>query len=463
MLKTIADTLQAVGGANLVQRFGSGCFGHLLRMREGPTSARSLISLMTYQIKPINGDDTEIWFGVGGQAIRMSPREYALVTGLNFGSSSFDHAARHEPMGLGTYMRFTGGMRIRVNELLTRFTEKNVDVSIEEDYLKAANILALYSFVLASSERKKIDPWVWVMVDNLALWNRFPWGTYSYGILRHYIREFPTHRNFMSAKLHFYGPWWALKMWALEAIPTLGYVCSTNIAPVEVPRCLRRKFKTLPKTIDLDQLLSQEVQCLAELVPSDLERDSASWISTQIGDPLGVQYIHVDNPIAPSQITADGLHIPRRHPKQLSQRRLDPAPEAERQPEPEPELEPERDMSSSSFSDFRGITREDMREMWRTEFMPELTNIVTNIVTSRMTDIVERLWRSTRGQSRSSRRHSSARSHANIESHGSRVQRSTLASEGGSRDRRTNPALEDHASRQSGHSVAPRHSWSLNH
>lgn len=205
VLKTIIDTLQAVGNFDLVQRFSGGCFGHLLKMREGPTSGKVVFTLLTYQIRPPNGIDTEIWFNIGGQAIRMSPTEYALVTELLFRSSSFDHTGRHEPLGLGTYIRFTTDMRIQVAELLTRFADMNVNIGYEEDYLKAANILALYYFVLCLDDRKKIDPWVRVLVDNLELCDRFPWGAYSCGVLLHYVGDFPTMRTFFKKKSNFHG------------------------------------------------------------------------------------------------------------------------------------------------------------------------------------------------------------------------------------------------------------------
>lgn len=111
VLKTIVDTLRAVGGAHLVERFSVGCFGHLLNIRDGPTCGKLLFTLMAYQIRSPNGVDSEFWFVVGGRPIRLSTVEYALVTGLHFGSSSFDPTGRHDPFGFATYT-FTGGTRI---------------------------------------------------------------------------------------------------------------------------------------------------------------------------------------------------------------------------------------------------------------------------------------------------------------------------------------------------------------
>lgn len=208
----IKHTLQVVGGSNLVYRFSLGCFGHLLRLKEGKSASKLLFSLMSRQITMPNAPDHEVWFDIGGQCIRMSYGDYALVTGLLFGSSTFDLSAGHDSSGRGHYMRFTNGVPIRVNELLKKFTDAVVDHAYQEDYLKVANILVLHLFVLGFEERKKIDQWVWVLSDDLDGWNVFPWGSYSYGLLLHHIGKFPVFLNKVTPKLHFYGPVWALQV-----------------------------------------------------------------------------------------------------------------------------------------------------------------------------------------------------------------------------------------------------------
>lgn len=48
-------------------------------------------------------------------------------------------------------------------------------------------------------------------------------------------------------------------MWAMEAIPTMAYLCSTVVAPIDIPRCLARKFKNPSSGIDFNELFRKEV------------------------------------------------------------------------------------------------------------------------------------------------------------------------------------------------------------
>lgn len=390
----IKDTLQVVGGSDLLHRFSEGCFGHLLRLKEGKSASKPLFSLMTRQIMIPNAPDHEVWFSIGGQCIRMSYGDYTLITGLLFGSSSFDISVEHDSFGMGHYMRFTNGILIRVSELLKKFTEAVVDHTYHEDYLKVANILALYLFVLGFEDRKKIDQWVWVLSDDLNRWNVFPWGSYSYGLLLHHIGKFPVFPDKVTPRLHFYGPVWALQMWAYEAIPTLGDRCTNIVAPHAIPRCLRRKFK-MPSDVDFDALFTQQLKCVVALIPSDEERHCASWKSTSLGDPFGVRYIHVENPIAPVRRTDDGLPILHRFPSQPVTNPEQHYPEQHQLEHCHLQRDSRKRQRRPSGSPSSGSSTlvDDLRHLWRTEFMPDLTTL--------MTDIMREWWRDARGRPRS--------------------------------------------------------------
>ena len=64
---------------------------------------------------------------------------------------------------------------------------------------------------------KLVETWVWPLVDDIDEFNRFPWGAYAYKLFCHYT----THAG-TSPKWHYYGPSWALMVWALECLPGLG-------------------------------------------------------------------------------------------------------------------------------------------------------------------------------------------------------------------------------------------------
>ncbi|KAH6770028.1 hypothetical protein C2S52_014831 [Perilla frutescens var. hirtella] len=135
-------------------------------------------------------------------------------------------------------MRFCGGKSIRVKDLLKKF-ESDVANATEDDYLKVVNVLALYVFALGYDTRRQVESFVWVLVDNLREWDRFPWGAYIYPTLLNYMSLLPNTRLECGSKYHFIGPVWALQIWACEAIPDLAGQIAQCIYPHPLPRCLR--------------------------------------------------------------------------------------------------------------------------------------------------------------------------------------------------------------------------------
>ncbi|KAH6771068.1 hypothetical protein C2S52_015871 [Perilla frutescens var. hirtella] len=90
------------------------------------------------------------------------------------------------------------------------------------DYVKVANILFVYRIIFCLDQKRVVDPWVWVLVEDAERWNSFPWGAYSYQMLI----ILPCKREAIGGKgqgtYHFYGPIWALQIWACEVIPDLA-------------------------------------------------------------------------------------------------------------------------------------------------------------------------------------------------------------------------------------------------
>lgn len=104
----------------------------------------------------------------------------------------------HNLVVSGVYSQFFLGQTIQLKDLLDRFTRKVVDENYQDNYLKIANI---FNIVLS-----------WVLVDNLDIWNAFPWGAYTYGTLTHYILKLPTIKKGMKGRYYFYGSGWVLRV-----------------------------------------------------------------------------------------------------------------------------------------------------------------------------------------------------------------------------------------------------------
>lgn len=221
VFEDIKSVLTAVGGEETLQEFLDGSFGHLMYFVGGINSGKALHELISHEIILPGAREDELWFHISGTNIRFSPAEYALITGLRFGSSSFDPLGTHEVPSDGVYSRFCKGHPITIKELLKRFNSKQMCVSAK-DYLKVAHILALYLMALGYYPYWKVDEWVWVLIEDLDSWNRFPWGAYTYQALMHSVSLLPKRRKTSMLlpkrrkasmeQYQFHGPVWALQV-----------------------------------------------------------------------------------------------------------------------------------------------------------------------------------------------------------------------------------------------------------
>ncbi|KAH6780339.1 hypothetical protein C2S52_011576 [Perilla frutescens var. hirtella] len=208
-------------------------------MEKQSSNGRALHALISREIIIPGAPAHELWFCINKSHIRFSCPEYVLVTGFRFGSSDFDPNAEHDCSNVGAFRRFCGGKDLSIKELLDIFdgkVPKLAKKATHDDYLKVANILALYFFSLGYDTPRKVERFAWVLVDDQEAWNRFPWGVYTYPALLYYISQFPmsTSKNY-----HFYGPVWALHVWAYEAISGLGKEVANVVDPMALPRCLK--------------------------------------------------------------------------------------------------------------------------------------------------------------------------------------------------------------------------------
>ncbi|KAH6794692.1 hypothetical protein C2S52_005169 [Perilla frutescens var. hirtella] len=291
VLTSIGTTLLRVGGQELLGRFEEGCFGHLIRWKSKSSNGRALHALISREITIPGAPAHEVWFRINESHIRFSFPEYTLVTGFRFGSSTFDPNAEHNHSNVGVFRRFCGGNDLSILELWNIFCGKDRRPSKKitpDDYLKVANILALYFFACGYDTSRKVDSFAWVLVDDLEAWNRIPWGAYTYPILLHYIARLPRSTP---RKYHFYGP-----IWAYEAIPALGREVADVAEPVALPRCLKWLF-TPSNMQDFHTLLNDAGECQETLHAGADEEVRDYWISVLVPDAQGVVYRAPINPV----------------------------------------------------------------------------------------------------------------------------------------------------------------------
>ncbi|KAH6786565.1 hypothetical protein C2S52_006117 [Perilla frutescens var. hirtella] len=220
----------------------------------------------------------EVWFSISVNHIRFSFPEYALVTGLEFGPFTFDTNSEYD---------------LSEVDLFDIFEEGHVNGADENDYLKVANILALYCFGLGFDVSRKVESFAWALVEDLDAWNNFSWGAYTYTSLLHYISILPKTKKGCGTKYHFYGP-----IWAYEAIPEFGTPVARRDKSDRLPRCLRWFFVRARAT-DFHVLLNQEIGCYETLTVEDVEQEHPYWCSIHCAEPMGASFHTPFNPVAP--------------------------------------------------------------------------------------------------------------------------------------------------------------------
>lgn len=241
VLAEVSNKLREYGGADLLEQFSSGPFGSLLQLKMKSSPNNALHDLLAREITHPTFSEHEKWFHVGGSYIRFAAPEYSLVTGLMFGGSDFDPNRRHHiPETSLLRSKYNGG-RIKVSTLRRDFIAGRLQTPL--DYLKAANLLVYYLMLLGRDD-PWIEDWAWVLAEDGGAWSRFPWGSYTFQILCHQIAILPKEQMDINNKRNsysFFGPVWALNIWAFEAIPELGRLCGKRATEPLIPRLLRWK------------------------------------------------------------------------------------------------------------------------------------------------------------------------------------------------------------------------------
>lgn len=230
VLRDIPDVLIKVGGQPLLDRFLEGPFRYIMELKRKDVTISALHELLARELRDSSIPEHERWFSIGGREIICGPREWAIVTGLNFGPSAFDPYSRNHIIPLSSLYHTKYGRskaKIKVNRLRDDFLNRDERLGTPEQYVKAANLLVLY-FILQCRDNSPIDDWAWALVENEEQWRDFPWGSWSWQILCHQlgvVKKDPSEIDNKQRKYHLYGPVWGLNLWSYEAIPLLGRTC----------------------------------------------------------------------------------------------------------------------------------------------------------------------------------------------------------------------------------------------
>lgn len=165
-LHTIRDTLLAIDG-EICESFEKSCFGYFLKLPENVVKCNQVMHyVISREIIVEGGDDSKMWFRINDVNLRFSRFEYALVTGLRFGASSFNPNEPHEIDDDSFYSWVPKKKSITMSDLWDRFERKKLGRN-KEDYLKVAKVYLVYFEIFGYDSSKVIvAEWLWVLVED---------------------------------------------------------------------------------------------------------------------------------------------------------------------------------------------------------------------------------------------------------------------------------------------------------
>ncbi|KAL3638084.1 hypothetical protein CASFOL_018097 [Castilleja foliolosa] len=266
LLGTIKEQLSKV---NALERFENSVFGHFLRFdKDVYHNGKVLLALFGREVNVSGAAELERWYRFGGRNNRFGKVEYCQITGLRFGASDFNpDSSDHMPSENGVYRRHF-------------------------DAVKVALVLFAHFFFIASDGRTTIALWLWNLIEKEELFSDFPWGSYTFQRLSHYLAQaiHPPKPDKADYQPNVYAYLMPLQLWAYETIPMFAEEGGKKSGDSGIPRGVRWKC---PKNnwnrvheLDRDDLVITPMTLTEEEMVASYMRE----IEMKIFE--GVQYIY---------------------------------------------------------------------------------------------------------------------------------------------------------------------------
>ncbi|KAL6552019.1 hypothetical protein OROGR_008173 [Orobanche gracilis] len=179
-------------GEEAVEGLRASAFGNYLKYKDHIAKSQKCICyVVSRQVEGVpDPDENAMWFKVNGEVIRFSKVEFALVTGLRFGTSQFNPYEDHDIPETSLYTRLFKNEKITSINLWNLFKSKDFHIENAADCIKLCKVIIAAHVVLGNDPCNwKIPDWVWVLVEDEQAWDRFPWGSMSFQILQRAVNN----------------------------------------------------------------------------------------------------------------------------------------------------------------------------------------------------------------------------------------------------------------------------------
>ncbi|KAL3621997.1 hypothetical protein CASFOL_034193 [Castilleja foliolosa] len=314
LLGTIKEQLSKV---NALERFENSVFGHFLRFdKDAYHNGKVLLALFGREVNVSGAAELERWYRFGGRNNRFGKVEYCQITGLRFGASDFNpDSSDHLPSENGVYRRHFDGTAVYGDPLFEKFEEGFFNEP--EEAVKVALVLFAHFFFIAADGRTTIALWLWILVEKEELFADFPWGSYTFQRLSHYLTQaiHPPKPDKADYQPNVYAYLMPLQLWSYETIHMFAEEGGMKSGDSGIPRGVRWKC---PKNnwnrvheLDRDDLAITPMTLTEEEMVAPYMRAIEMKISE------GVQYIHRETWISscPPLEKCSGIVQPKGRPK----------------------------------------------------------------------------------------------------------------------------------------------------
>ena len=213
VMKDIKDRLSS----QQLKMFRQTCFGMLLNIQNIKFSGVLAQSFLLREIVKDDAKPQEMWFDICGQEVRFGVMEFGLVTGLSFHEPAVikDQGSKNNLNSVRNKY-FTKSGPISYNDFRDKFRGTVWEEEDDEMTVKMSLLYCLYLFLLGNDKRKVLDDEVLELVENLALFNAYPWGHRIWnmtfdslngalkGRYQKYVRKVENNLNF-TEKFNLFG------------------------------------------------------------------------------------------------------------------------------------------------------------------------------------------------------------------------------------------------------------------
>ncbi|GJS98141.1 phospholipase-like protein [Tanacetum coccineum] len=247
----------------------------------------SLIHYMLQKQKISDNDhyDLPLIYNVNGHTLHFGRREFCLISGFKFGFLSFRKFREGDITFRDRVFPHKIGEYVKNIDLLSLIEDEDRFISLSDsDSVRVCLLLALEVIFMGHELGSAVDDVFLRMVEDLDIWNNFPWGEYMwrelYGAIRNvnlnhkqeHLKALEINPNFVPT-YSLSGFLLAFKIWILESSCATGrwwYKCSEAI-----PRgCSWSKHFPLQSWENYGQLFPEGKKPNCDLYPNKCEAQS---------------------------------------------------------------------------------------------------------------------------------------------------------------------------------------------